>query len=158
MGIGNSLSRLLIATGILISLGVVDLQAEPKSDIEAISAANLAFDHALSSRDINAMEKVWATEPYVIAIHPASKAIIIGWEGVRKSWESTFDRFGEIAVSMKDPHIHVGQSMAWIIGVEAIDGKLVNGESVSFSAFTTNVYEKHGGSWLMVSHITSRVP
>jgi hypothetical protein len=29
---------------------------------------------------------------------------------------------------------------------------------VSFTAFTTNMYEKRDGHWLMVLHATSRVP
>jgi ketosteroid isomerase-like protein len=84
-------------------LGTVNLQAEQKSDIEAVAAANLAFDTATSGRDFNAMEKVWAAEPYVIAVHPASKALNVGWDAVRKSWEGTFDRFAVISVSMKEP-------------------------------------------------------
>jgi len=104
------------------------------------------------------MEKVWATEPYVVAIHPASKALIVGWDAVRKSWEGTFDRFSEISVSMQDPKIHINANVAWVIGVEAVQGKLKNGDPVNFAAFTTNMYEKRDGRWLMVLHTTSRVP
>ena len=152
------LRQLIIATGLIFILGTVGLHAEQKSDIEAVSAANLAFDRALSARDINAMEKVWAAEPYVIAVHPASKILIVGWDAVRKSWEGTFDRFSEISVSMKEPQIHVTQNVAWVVGVESAQGKFKNGNPVSFAAFTTNMYEKQDGRWLMVLHTTSRGP
>ena len=153
-----SLRQLVIASGLIFILGTINLHAEQKSDIEAVVAANLAFDTAISSRDINAMERVWAAEPYVIAVHPASKVLIVGWDAVRKSWDGTFDRFAEISVSMKEPQIHLAQSVAWVVGIESVQGKSKNGDAVSFTAFTTNIYEKRDGRWLMVLHTTSRVP
>lgn len=154
----SSLRPLVIAIGLFFVLGTVNLHAEQKSDIEAVTVANLAFETALSTRDINAMERVWAGQPYVIAVHPASKALIVGWDAVRKSWEATFDRFAEISVSMKEPQIHVVQNVAWVVGMESVQGKAKNGDAVSFMAFTTNMYEKWDGRWLMVLHTTSRVP
>src|SRR6266516_7145501 len=154
----SSLRQLVIASGLVFILGSVNLHAEQKSDIEAVAAANLAFDTALSARDVKAMERVWATEPYVIAVHPASKVLIVGWDAVRKSWAGTFDRFAEISVSMKEPQIHVTQNVAWVVGIESAQGKFKNGDAVSFTAFTTNMYEKRDGRWLMVLHTTSRVP
>ena len=104
------------------------------------------------------MEKVWATQSNVIAIHPGSKALIVGWDGVRKSWEETFDRFSEISVSMKDPQIRISSNVAWVVGVEVVQGKRKNGDPVTFTAFTTNMYEKRDGRWLMVLHSALRVP
>ena len=153
-----SLRQLVIASGLIFILGTVNLHAEEKPDVEAVAAANLAFDMAISGRDINAMERVWAAEPFVIAVHPASKVLIVGWDAVRKSWEGTFDRFAEISVSMKEPQIHLAQSVAWVVGIESVQGKSKNGDAVSFTAFTTNMYEKRDGHWLMVLHTTSRVP
>jgi len=154
----SSLRQLVIASGLVFILGSVNLHAEQKSDIEAVAAANLAFDTALSGRDINAMERVWAAEPYVIAVHPASKVLIVGWDAVRKSWEGTFDRFAEISVSMKEPQIHLAQNVGWVVGIESVQGKSKHGDAVTFTAFTTNMYEKRDGRWLMVLHTTSRVP
>jgi ketosteroid isomerase-like protein len=154
----SSLRQLVIATGLILILGTVNLSAEQRSDVEAVTAANHAFDAAISARDINSMEKVWAAEPYVVAVHPASKALIVGWDAVRKSWEGTFDRFAEISVSMQEPQIHVAQTVAWVVGVEIVQGKSKNGDAVNFTAFTTNMYENRDGRWLMVLHTTSRVP
>jgi ketosteroid isomerase-like protein len=154
----SSLRQLVIATGLIFILGTVNLHAGQQSDIEAVTATNLSFDTALSARDINAMERVWAAEPYVIAVHPASKVLIVGWDAVRKSWEETFARFAEISVSMKEPQIHVAQNVAWVVGIESAQGKFKNGDAVSFTAFTTNMYEKRDGRWFMVLHTTSRVP
>ena len=154
----SSLRQLVIASGLIFILGTINLHAEQKSDIEAVAAANLAFDTAISSRDINAIERVWAAEPYVIAVHPASKVLIVGWDAVRKSWDGTFDRFAEISVSMKEPQIHLAQNVGWVVGIESVQGKSKHGDAVTFTAFTTNMYEKRDGRWLMVLHTTSRVP
>lgn len=80
------------------------------------------------------------------------KALIAGWDAVRQSWEGTFDRFSEISVSMQDPQIRINANVAWVIGVEAVQGKLKNGEPVNLAAFTTNMYEKRDGRGLMVLH------
>jgi ketosteroid isomerase-like protein len=154
----SSLRRLVVASGLILILGIVNLHAEQPSDIEAVTSANLAFDAALSGRDINAMGRVWAAEPYVIAVHPTSKVLIVGWDAVRNSWEGAFDRFAEISVSMKEPHVHLAQNMGWVVGIESVQGKFKNGDAVSFMAFTTNMYEKRDGRWLMVLHATSRIP
>jgi len=134
------------------------IRAEPASEKASIEAANHEFDQALSTRDIDAMEKVWAKEPYVIAIHPSSKTPIVGWTAVKASWQATFDRFAEISVSMKEPQIRINQNVAWIVGVETVSGKLKNGDAAVFAALTTNVFEKLGGRWSMVLHSTSRLP
>jgi ketosteroid isomerase-like protein len=153
-----SLRRSVIVGGLILIAGIVSLHAQQKSEIETVAAANHAFDAAISGRDIKAMERVWAAEPYAIAVHPASKALIIGSDAVRKSWEATFDRFAEISVSMKEPQIHVAENVAWVVGMESVQGKARNGDAVSFMAFTTNMYQKRDGRWLMVLHTTSRVP
>lgn len=48
---------------------------------------------------------------------------------------------------MKEPQFRVLENVAWIVGVEVAQGKLKNGEPVSFAAFTTNMYEKRDGRW-----------
>jgi ketosteroid isomerase-like protein len=158
MTLNSSFLKCVIVTALLFVVGTPRSQAEQQSDTEAVTAANVAFEKALSARDINAMEKVWARKANVIAIHPSSKAVVVGWEAVRKSWEGAFDRFAEITVSMKEPQIRVSKNVAWIVGVEAAEGKLKSGDPVSFAAFTTNMYEKRDGHWLMVLHASSRVP
>ena len=142
----------------LALLGICNASAETDPATKAIELANHQFDKALSARDVAEMENVWVRDAHVAAIHPSSKAPIVGWEAVRKSWETTFDRFSEIAVSMKDPQIRISQNVAWVVGVEAVQGKLKNGDAAAFAAVTTNIFEKHGERWLMVFHSSSRVP
>jgi hypothetical protein len=58
---------------------------------------------------------------------------------------------------MTEPQVHLAQNVGWVVGIESVQGKSKNGDAVSFTAFTTNVYEKRNGLWLMALH-TSRVP
>jgi ketosteroid isomerase-like protein len=146
-----------LVAGLILIVASAGVGAQQPSASNAVLAANQAFDQALSARDIVAIDGIWAKEPHVVAIHPASKNVIVGWEAVRKSWEATFDRFAEISVSMRDPQIHVADNVAWVVGVEKVEGKSKTGDPVSFAAFTTNMYERRNGSWLMVLHTTSRV-
>jgi ketosteroid isomerase-like protein len=157
----NKLIRTITAVFAFITLALVNPaapRAEAGAESAVIASANHVFDEALSARDIAAMDTIWAHEPYVVAVHPASKTPIIGWDAVRKSWEATFDRFAEISVSMQDPQIRISENVAWVVGLEEIRGKLKNGEAAGFTALTTNMFEKIGGRWLMVLHTTSRVP
>ena len=99
------------------------------------------------------MERVWAAEPYVIAVHPASKVLIVGLDAVRKSWEGTFDRFAEISVSMKEPQIHVAQKVAWVVGMEECAREVQQRGCRELHGL-----RKKGWALLMVLHTTSRVP
>jgi len=130
-------------------------QADDKSDV---LAANKAFERAFSNLDINAIEALWARDENVTILHPISKAPLIGWEGVRKSWEGALSRYTEISVTMNEPHVSVGPGMAWVVGVEKVQGRRPSGEIVEFAALTTNVFEKRDGRWLMVHHHGSRMP
>ena len=86
-----NLSALTKITMVLLFLGVAfvsgEAVAQQSSDMEKVKAASQAFYAALNARDIHAMEKVWAHTPYVVHISPVAKEIVVGWEGVNKSWE-----------------------------------------------------------------------
>ena len=105
---GRKLWRMIAATaGLILMFGAAGPHAQQKTENEAVLAANQEFDKALSTRDIGAMGKAWAHEPYVVVVHPVSNAPLVGWEAVRKSWEQIFDRWAEISVSMKDPQMRL---------------------------------------------------
>jgi ketosteroid isomerase-like protein len=42
--------------------------------------------------------------------------------------------------------------LAWVVGTENAKGKTKAGATVAFDIFVTNIYEKDGNHWLMVSH------
>src|SRR5262249_42109459 len=134
--------------------------AEQRSDSDNVNAAVNAFHAALSNLDIGKMQNVWAQEPYVVLINPRDKAPAVGWDAVKKDWQTGVIGFwAELKLSPKQtPQIHVDQTTAWTTGVVGVEGKNKSGQALSFTIIETQVYEKRGDRWLMVSHHASRVP
>lgn len=149
----------IFALGAVFVGMVTTASAQQQSpDTVAAVAANAAFDSAISQRDLKAMAALWAKDELVVAIHPRAKQLDTGWDAVRKSWEITFDRFSELSVHMQKPVVRVNNGTAWVSGIEVVEGRRKNGDPVSFSAFTTNIFEKKDGVWLMTLHSSSMVP
>jgi ketosteroid isomerase-like protein len=151
------LSVCFIWTLLLASVLATPVKADDKADV---LAANKAFDTAVSNRNIDQLDPLWAHDSSVTIIHPSSKAPLVGWEAVRKSWaEGTLARFSELSVSMSEPDVRLNGNTAVAVGIEVVKGKRADsGAAVEFAALTTNIYEKRDGRWLMVHHHGSRLP
>jgi ketosteroid isomerase-like protein len=158
MNFNSRASFLGFAAILVLGIGTVALKAQTSSETDAVGAANQAFEAALSMRDIRAMEMVWSQGPEAMVIHPNAKAVEIGWDAVKKSWEGAFGRFSELSATMKDPQVRVVGDAAWVVGVEEVKGKRASGEAIGYSALATNIFEKRGGRWVMVLHQVSRIP
>jgi ketosteroid isomerase-like protein len=162
----SRLAKLVTTTALLLLVGVALLAgdgtgyAQQRSDSDNVKAAINAFHVALSNLDIGKMQNVWAQEPYVILINPRDKAPAVGWDAVKKDWQDrVFGFWLELKLSPKEaPQIHVSQGTAWVTGVVGVEGKNKSGQVLSFTIMETQVYEKRGDHWLMVSHHASRVP
>jgi ketosteroid isomerase-like protein len=154
--IGNfavtTVSLLILAVAPPAGDAVGQEKARRTSDVERVNAASQVFIAAISARDIRAMDKLWAHESYVAFMGPLSTTLVVGWEGVRKAWEMRFNQFDRVAVSSAESHVHTNGAVAWAVGVEKVRLLRKNGETLSFDAFVTNVFEKRDGRWLMVSH------
>ena len=156
----NRLSILAVTAASLLLVGVSlpagdaagQQGAQPTSDVERVNAASQVFLAAISARDIQAMEKLWAHEPYVTFIGPLSTTIVVGWEGVKKAWEMRFGQFDRVTISLAESHVHANGNIAWAIGAEKVQLLRKNGDTLSFDAFVTNVFEKQDDRWLLVSH------
>jgi ketosteroid isomerase-like protein len=128
-------------------------QSQQTTDIELIRAANRQLAAAIGARDINAMDKVWAHEPYASFIGPLSTMVVVGWDGVRKAWQMRFGQFNRVTIiSMDDAHIRINGNAAWVVGMEKVELLRKDGKTISFDAFVTNVFENKGGQWLIVAH------
>jgi ketosteroid isomerase-like protein len=162
----NRLATLAMTTASLLFVGVALLAgdgigyAEQRSDSDNVKAAVDAFHAALANLDIGKMQNVWAQEPYVVLINPRDKAPAIGWDAVKKDWQDgVFGFWAELNLSPKQaPQIHINQGTASTTGVVGVEGKNKSGQTLSFTIIETQVYEKRGDRWLMVSHHASRVP
>jgi hypothetical protein len=145
--------QMLALTTMVAALSASSAAAQQPDDVEAVKAASNAFYSALSVFDDgSAMGKVWARTPYVTYVGPLSKSIIVGWDAQKQYWNDFNKRFLQRTASLIDDHIHVNGNLAWEIGVEAGQVQMKDGTTRKVDWIATNVYEKLGGHWLMVSH------
>ena len=71
---------------------------------------------------------------------------------MRKAWEMRFGQFDRVTISLAESHVRTNGKVAWAVGIEKVQLLRKNGETVSFDAFVTNVFEEHDDRWLIVSH------
>ena len=121
-------------------------------DVDHVNAASQVFIAAIMARDIDAMDKVWAHEPYATFIGPLSTTVVTGWDGVRKAWETRFSQFDRVTITVSESHVRTNANAAWAVGIEKVELLRKNGDRLTFDAFVTNVFENRDGRWLLVSH------
>jgi ketosteroid isomerase-like protein len=143
---------LILGFSLTVGGAVGQQSAQQTLDVERVNAASQVFIAAIAARDIGAIDKVWAHEPYATFIGPLSTAIVVGWDGVRKAWEMRFSQFERVTISPADSHVSTNGNVAWAVGIEKVQLLRKNGETLSFDAFVTNVFENRDGRWLLVSH------
>ena len=136
--------------------------AQQPADIEAVKAAHQSFYKALSARDAKAMEAVWANKAYVINIiniGPRSKTIAVGYaDAVSQYWPKAFDALPKIAVTSTITQVQTDGKIAWVVGTETANLQTKSGESLKLDIIVTNIFEKEGDRWLMVSHHALPIP
>jgi ketosteroid isomerase-like protein len=148
----------LAATAAGLMVFAVSASAQSAADVDAVRAANAAFYTALSARDVKKMEAVWANKPYVVNMGPRMKTFAVGHdEAVAKWWPAAFEFFQELNVTMTPSQVQANGKVAWVVGNESATGVTKNGP-VKFTTFVTNIFEKEGDRWLMVSHHAQPIP
>lgn len=156
----RSLLSIAIAAVVGIALFGGNTSAQQSDDVAAIKAAHAGFLAALSARDAKAMQAVWANKPDVVNIGPRSKTAAVGYaDAVSNYWPRTFARFSELkATAGSTAQVRSDGKLAWLVGTERVTGTTKSGKAVKFELFVTNLFEKIGGRWLLVSHHAHRIP
>jgi ketosteroid isomerase-like protein len=145
----------LIAVVLLAGSG----KSYAQSDMDDVKAAVAAYHAALSALDAPKMEALWMQDNSVMDIEPSDKSISVGWDAVKKNFESEFNAFSELKVTQADgPHIQVKGDVAWSTGIANSTLKTKAGAVANGPVFETDVFEKRDGHWLLVSHTALRVP
>ena len=147
------LSLVTVIVSVMLAGMSASWAQQQASDEEGVKAASKAFYAALAVIDDGAaMDKVWAHTPYVTLVGPRSKSIIVGWDALKNYWADSNKRFSQRNSVLSDQHIHVNGNLAWEMGQETGELKMKDGTAIKTDWIVTNVYEKIGGRWLMVSH------
>jgi len=145
-------ASLILGVSLAVGSAVGQQNAQLTSDVEGVNAASQVFIAAISARDIGAIDQVWAHERYATFMGPLSTTVVVGWDGVRKAWEMRFSQFDRVTISVAESHVRTNGNAAWAVGIEKVQLLRKNGDTLSFDAFVTNVFENRDGRWLLVSH------
>jgi ketosteroid isomerase-like protein len=107
-----------------------------------VLAANGAFYKAFSSRDLPAMDALWATDVAVACIHPGWN-VLRGRDLVMGSWRSILENDSCPHVVCTNATVHVLGDSAFVVCEEQIaDDVLV----------ATNVFVRERGGWKLAHH------
>jgi ketosteroid isomerase-like protein len=124
-------------------------------DAKQVAQANQSFYRAFESLNIREMEKVWARDSDIQCGHPGWR-ILRGWEAVMESWRRIFENTPAIRFMLTDVSIDVRGSLAWVTLYENLNSSL-EGQSVSATVLTTNIFAKGADGWRMILHHGSSV-
>ena len=136
---------------VLLLNGFQSLNAQKKSDNDLMLKVNKSFYDAFSAGDINQMDQVWSHNSFVSAIHPISKDVIIGWQGVRESFVGVFKNYTHINIKAVNPTVHIEGNVAWVLENE--DFTAMQGDkTMKLTSAAINMFVKKSGKWAMVHH------
>lgn len=124
-------------------------------DEQEVSNANLAFYRAFESLDLKRMESLWATDIEIQCGHPGWR-ILRGWRPVMESWRRIFENTPSIHFTLTDVKIEIHGALAWVTLYENLNST-VEGQKVSASILTTNIFQKSTDGWRMIHHHGSTV-
>jgi ketosteroid isomerase-like protein len=126
------------------------LEAVTESEV---LASNEAFYDAFNSRDIDAMERLWAKLAPVVCLHPGSTALH-GRSQVIRSWHSILSSDGAPRVAVEGPRVVMLGETAMVLCYERVTDP-DTGTGAVLAA--TNVFVREGGEWRLVHHHSSAI-
>ncbi|MXZ63673.1 MAG: nuclear transport factor 2 family protein [Chloroflexi bacterium] len=109
---------------------------------EAVLAANAAFYSAFATRDMTAMDELWAREAPVACTHPGWP-VLTGRDDVLASWRGILDNPAAPNIQVTETVVHRFGDAALVFCLEVVDGGPVA---------ATNVFVREGDAWRMVHH------
>ena len=125
------------------------------ADEQDVANANLAFYRAFESLDIKRMESLWVKGGEIQCGHPGWR-ILRGWKPVMESWRRIFENTPSIQFTLTDVNIEIHGELAWVTLYENLNS-VVEGQKVSASILTTNIFQKSTDGWRMIHHHGSTV-
>jgi ketosteroid isomerase-like protein len=120
------------------------------SNKAAVLAANEAFYHAFSNRDLSAMSLLWWQGASSLCIHPGGQ-ILTGWESIRASWEAIFRHTDALEIQTEIIKAEIDQSLAYVVVRETVL-QSSRGRKLKAQSMATNLFQKMAQKWYLVHH------
>jgi limonene-1,2-epoxide hydrolase len=113
-----------------------------RADADDLLRANEAFYDAFATRDIEAMDELWARGVPVVCVHPGWPALE-GREEVMSSWREILLGGSSPDVSCESPRASIYGDVGLVVCIERIDDSAL---------VATNVFLAQSGVWQLVHH------
>ncbi len=118
-----------------------------------VLASNEAFYAAFNTRDMNAMDRLWAERAPVVCLHPGSTALH-GRNQVIRSWRAILGSDGAPRVAIEGPRVVMLGDTAMVLCYERVTDP-DTGTGAVLAA--TNVFVRESGEWRLVHHHSSAI-
>jgi hypothetical protein len=112
------------------------------TDADAVLAANLEFYSAFTTRDLAAMEALWARAAPVACVHPGWPALVAR-DQIIDSWRSILANPGAPRIACYDEHVFVYGEAALVVCEEELDGGTL---------VASNFFVREDGHWRIAHH------
>jgi hypothetical protein len=108
---------------------------------DTVLFANEAFYLAITSRDMEAMTRIWARDP-VSCLHPGWAALI-GRLDVLASWKRILSHDAAPNIICRQPRVLLHGEIAAVVCYEEIEGEFL---------VATNLFRREDRHWHMIHH------
>jgi ketosteroid isomerase-like protein len=109
---------------------------------EEVLAANAAFYRAFATRDVAAMDALWARKTPVACIHPGWQ-VLTGRTAVMTSWRGILENPDAPEIACTEARAHVFGAAALVVCTERLE---------SSQLVASNVFVREDDAWRLVHH------
>ena len=121
---------------------------KPDAATQAVLDANQAFYTAFRTRDLEAMNAIWARAAEVSVIHPGWPNVT-GRKNVMESWRGILTGGAAPEIRSVNPDARIHGGMAYVVCYEDVGNGLL---------IATNIFIREDGAWRMVHHQAGPTP
>lgn len=117
------------------------------TDKDAVLAANLEFYRAFGTRDLTAMDALWARHAAVACLHPGWTALS-DREAVMASWEAILSNPAAPRIVCFDEHVLLYGDTALVLCEEELEGGTLA---------ASNFFVREDGAWRLAHHHAGQI-
>ncbi len=117
------------------------------TDDDAVLATNLEFYRAFGTRDLAAMNALWARRTPVACLHPGW-TVLTERDAIMASWEAILSNPGAPRIACFDEHVLFYGDTALVLCEEELDGGILA---------ASNFFVREDGAWRIAHHHAGQI-